>query len=75
MREGAPAMPVIDVPTCVRWGAADPVLLPEFADRLPEYFSDLDVATVEEAGHFVPFERPDYAASEILQFFDRLAAA
>lgn len=69
MREGPPSLPRIDTPACVRWGASDPVLLPEFVDRLGDYFSDVDVAIVENAGHFVAFERPDYAATEILQFF------
>ena len=75
IREGPVPMPRIDLPTCVRWGASDPVLLPEFTDRLGDYFSDLDVAVVERAGHFVAFERPDYAAREILDFFERVRDA
>ncbi|TPG23490.1 alpha/beta fold hydrolase [Variovorax guangxiensis] len=73
IREGAPSLPRIKVPTRVRWGASDPVLLPEFADRLGDYFEDPDVALVENAGHFVAFERPAFASAEILEFFAALA--
>ena len=75
IRDGAPAMPIIRVPARVRWGASDPVLLPEFADRLGDYFSDVDFKVVEGAGHFVAFEKPDYAAAEILDFFGGLRGA
>jgi len=71
MREGPPKLSRITVPTCVRWGRSDPVLLPEFIDRLGDYFVDPDVAIVEEAGHFIAFERPTYAVTEILHFFER----
>ena len=75
MLEGSPPMTKIMVPTCVRWGASDKILKPEFADRLAEYFHQPDVRIVEGAGHFVHFERPDYAIEEITRFFDRVAAA
>ena len=70
MRGEAPAVRPIDIPTCVRWGASDPVLKVAFADNLPDHFSDLDFAAVPEAGHFVHYERPDYAAGEIARFFN-----
>ena len=68
------AQPVakITVPTCVRWGASDPVLKVDFADRLADYFADLDFAPVPDAGHFVHYERPDFAAAEISRFFTDL---
>ena len=66
--------PVIDVPTCVRWGEHEPFMLIEYADRLGEFFSDLDFAVAPDAGHFVHYEKPDYAAREIEAFFTRLAA-
>ena len=72
MIDGAPKLPKITVPTCVRWGRSDKILKPEFADRLADYFVDPDVQIVERAGHFVQFERPDYAIAEIRAFFDRV---
>jgi pimeloyl-ACP methyl ester carboxylesterase len=69
MRHGAPELPLIEVPTRVRWGASDPILKVEWADRLGDYFADVDFAPVEDAGHFVAWERPDFAVHEITEFF------
>ena len=54
----------------MRWGASDPILKIEWADRLGEYFADCDFAPVEDAGHFVAYERPDVAVAEITDFFE-----
>lgn len=67
-----PAMPKIDVPTCVRWGVADKVLRIEWADRLQDYFADLDFAPAEDCGHFAMYERPEWAARQIADFFGRV---
>ena len=69
IRQGAPTLPPIEVPTRVRWGVSDPILRIEWADRLGDYFVDCDFAPVEEAGHFVAHERPDHAVAEITDFF------
>jgi len=71
MRGETPALPPIAVPTCVRWGAGDPVLKVEWADRLGETFSELDFAPFEGAGHFPHREAPDRAAEAIAGFFER----
>lgn len=70
MREGAPKMTKINVPTRVLWGAEDPVLKAEWADRLTDYFSDIRIDIAEGAGHFVSYERPDLTNSEIVAFFE-----
>jgi len=59
----------ITVPTCVRWGDQDPATPVAWADRLGDFFSDLDVASFPGAGHFPHFEFPDRAANEIGRFF------
>ncbi len=74
IRHGAPTLPPIDVPTRVRWGRSDPILKVEWADGLGDYFSDCDFAPVEEAGHFVPYERPEVAVSEVSDFFAAVSA-
>lgn len=66
--------PPIRVPTCVRWTEQDLALPVAWADRLPEFFTDLDFATFPGAGHFPHHEQPDRAAEEIAGFFGRLAA-
>jgi pimeloyl-ACP methyl ester carboxylesterase len=45
----------------------------EWADRLGDYFADLDFAPMKEAGHFAHYERPDLANREISDFFGKLA--
>jgi pimeloyl-ACP methyl ester carboxylesterase len=62
-------MPKIETPTRVRWGENDPILKVRWADRLGDYFADLDFAPMPEAGHFAHYERPDLANPEILDFF------
>jgi len=72
IRHGAPKLDPIDIPARVRWGASDQILKIDWADRLGEYFSDCDFAPVEQAGHFVAYERPDVAVREISGFFAAL---
>jgi pimeloyl-ACP methyl ester carboxylesterase len=62
----APKPPVISHPTRVLWGRHDPILKSAWADVLPEYFSDLDVAFAERSGHFVHVEEPDLAAESVV---------
>jgi pimeloyl-ACP methyl ester carboxylesterase len=69
MRGEAPALPKIEVPTCVRWGEKDPILLCAWSDKLGEVFSDLDLATFKGVGHFPHREDPERASAEIARFF------
>ena len=59
----------IDLPTRVLWGESDPVLKSAWTDRLGEFFTNVEVSTVPEAGHFVHYEKPDLACREIRAFF------
>ena len=69
IRNGPPELPKIETPTRVRWGESDRILKVEWADRLGDYFADLDFAPAREAGHFAHYERPDLANREISSFF------
>jgi pimeloyl-ACP methyl ester carboxylesterase len=62
--------PPIAVPTRIRWGALDPVLKVAWADRLGEYFADLDFQPLAGLGHFPHREDPDRAAREIAAWFE-----
>ena len=73
IRSGPPVLPRIETPTRVRWGESDPVLKVDWADRLGEYFADLDFAPMREAGHFAHYEQPDLANREVSDFFGALA--
>ena len=68
-RGEAPHLPPIDVPTCVRWGELDPVLLYAWSDKLGEVFTNLDLARFDGAGHFPHREAPDRASEVIARFF------
>ncbi len=68
----APPLPSIEVPTCVRWAAHDPIFPAAWTDRLGDTFSALDLATMDGVGHFPHREDPERAASEIAGFFARL---
>ncbi len=61
--------PPISIPTRVRWGALDPVLKVAWADRLGDYFTDLDATPLAGLGHFPHREDPDRAAAEIGEWF------
>lgn len=69
MRGETPQLPPIGIPTCVRWGALDPVLKVAWADRLGETFTELDVAPLAGLGHFPHREDPERAAAEIAAWF------
>jgi pimeloyl-ACP methyl ester carboxylesterase len=62
----------IALPTRVFWGESDPVLKSAWTDRLGEFFTNLEVTTVPEAGHFVHYEKPELACRAIREFFRRL---
>lgn len=72
MRDGAPAMEPIEVPTRILWGERDPIVKSEWSDRLGEYFADYQLETVRDAGHFVQYERPELANDAIESFFQTL---
>ncbi len=71
--EGSTTLPApIPTPTRVFWGAHDPILKPAWADRLPEFFTNLELSLAPDAGHFVHYETPERAANEIGKFFERI---
>ncbi|GJD42192.1 Soluble epoxide hydrolase [Methylobacterium cerastii] len=71
IRGEAPVPKPIAVPTCIRWGDSSPLFPYAWTDRLPEYFSNLDLAPFPGAAHFPHREKPDAAAAEIARFFSR----
>jgi epoxide hydrolase 4 len=54
------------------WGRHDPVLKCEWIDVVDQYFTDVEASIAEDAGHFVHYEVPDQAATEIDRFFTRI---
>lgn len=58
----------IRIPTLVVWGMRDPALLPVQLEGLQDLVEDLTIERIPDAGHFVPWERPEPVA-EALQSF------
>jgi pimeloyl-ACP methyl ester carboxylesterase len=46
-------------PTSVLWPEHDPLFPLEWSDRLDQFFADVELRPVPQAGHFVPLEAPD----------------
>jgi len=52
-------------PTHVLWPAHDPLFPSAWSDRLGEFFADVTLTALPDAGHFVPLEAADELASAI----------
>ncbi|KFC69260.1 putative hydrolase or acyltransferase of alpha/beta superfamily protein [Bosea sp. LC85] len=71
VRDGAPAMPKIEVPSRFYWGRHDPIIRCAWMDRLSEYFASPILEIAEGAGHFVHLETPGPSNTRIIEFFSR----
>ncbi|WP_431951552.1 alpha/beta fold hydrolase [Nocardia lijiangensis] len=63
------------VPTTVLWPENDVLFPRSWADRLTDYFADLRVRHVDDAGHFIPLESPRTFATAVTQATTRGTAA
>ena len=64
------AFPKVRVPTLVIWGMRDKALLPLQLEGLDDLVEDLRIARVADAGHFVPWEKPEPVAAALRDFLD-----
>ena len=71
LEDKLPTKPRIEVPSRFLWGRRDPLIPPEWSDRLGEYWTHPSVSFVD-TGHFVHAEAPDIVAEEARMFFGRL---
>jgi pimeloyl-ACP methyl ester carboxylesterase len=60
--------PKVKVPTLVIWGMKDKALLPMQLDGLDALVGDLRIARIPDAGHFVPWEKPEAVAAALKPF-------
>ena len=60
--------PSVKVPTLVIWAMRDSALLPVQLDGLDALVEDLRIVRVPDAGHFVPWERPEVVTEAIRDF-------
>ena len=64
------AFPIIKVPTLVVWGMRDKALLPLQLDGLDTLIEDVTIERVPDAGHFLPWEKPEAVAAPLRSFLD-----
>jgi len=62
------AFPKVPVPTLVIWGMLDAALKPTQLDGLDRMVPDLRIERIPDAGHFVPWERPEAVAKALGDF-------
>jgi len=62
------AFPKVRVPTLVIWGMKDKALLPVQLEGLDKMVDDLTIQRIPDAGHFVPWEKPNAVASALKPF-------
>ncbi len=72
MAGGDIRLPKITAPAYFYWGAHDPVIKLEFADKLGDYFADHTLEKAENAGHFVHFEQPEAWNRRMRAFFGKV---
>jgi len=60
--------PHLKMPVLVIWGLRDKALLPVQLAGLNDVIDDLRIVTVEDAGHFVPWEKPEPVLAAIRDF-------
>ena len=64
------AFPEVAVPTLVVWGMRDKALLPVQLEGLDVLVPDLRIVRVADAGHFVPWEKPEPVADALRGFLE-----
>jgi pimeloyl-ACP methyl ester carboxylesterase len=63
--------PMLRVPTLVVWAMRDTALLPVQLDGLAALIEDLEIVEVPDAGHFIPWEKPEPVIRAIKEFMRR----
>ena len=64
------AFPKVPVPTLVVWGMKDKALLPIQLEGLDKLVPDLQIQRIPDAGHFVPWEKPEAVAAALKPFLE-----
>ena len=67
--------PKVKVPTLVIWGMKDKALLPIQLEGLDTLVEDLRIERIPDAGHFVPWEKPEAVAAVLKPFLGEQSGA
>ncbi len=65
--------PKLHMPVLVVWGMKDEALLPCQLEGLDDHIDNLTVIPVENAGHFIPWEKPDAVNQAMRDWLDASA--
>jgi pimeloyl-ACP methyl ester carboxylesterase len=68
------ALSVLHKPALVIWGASDPFLSVEYAERQRDYFDVEDVAILPDSGHWAFQDDPDTVREVLIAFLQRQLA-
>ena len=60
--------PKVKMPVLVVWGLKDKALLPLQLEGLNDHVEDLRIVVGKDAGHFIPWEKPEVVTSAIRDF-------
>ena len=60
--------PKVKMPVLVVWGLKDKALLPLQLEGLNDHVEDLRIVIEKDAGHFIPWEKPEVVTSAIRDF-------
>ncbi|HEU0135100.1 MAG TPA: alpha/beta fold hydrolase, partial [Allosphingosinicella sp.] len=60
--------PKVKAPTLVVWGMKDKALLPLQLEGLGDLVPDLTIVREPDAGHFIPWEKPETVSAAIRAF-------
>lgn len=63
--------PKLAMPVLVIWGMKDEALLPCQLEGLADHIAQLDIVRVAEAGHFIPWERPEAVSAAIADWLGK----
>jgi len=68
-------VPKLHIPVRVIWGLEDKALLPIQLEGLDRLVDDLQIVRIPDAGHFVPWEKPEAVAAALKPFLQGQRAA
>jgi pimeloyl-ACP methyl ester carboxylesterase len=70
----SPLFPTPKMPVLVIWGLRDKALLPSQLDNLNLLVPDLRIVVERDAGHFIPWEKPEVVTAAIRDFVAETSA-
>ncbi len=71
--EIAPRLSTLRIPVAVVWGAQDPFLKVEWAERLARDIPTAELTRIEHASHFAPADAPEEVTTALLRLLERPA--